>query len=115
MAKIQLQQAIYCREFVHLTERNRFSQAFVHHIDFDLYVLKRKKVVHIDYTSAKNMTATTKSEFNDQTEALDVAKAFPESIRGKTILVTGVNREGIGFTTAQAFVSSNTYLMLTQS
>lgn len=50
------------------------------------------------------MTATSHSEFDANTEALDVAKAFPESIRGKTILVTGVNRGGIGFTTAQAFV-----------
>ena len=55
------------------------------------------------------MTATTHPEFNDQTEALEVAKAFLESIRGKIVLVTGVNREGIGFTTAQAFVSSSTY------
>lgn len=50
------------------------------------------------------MTATTHSEFNEKTEALEVAKAFPDSIRGKTIIVTGVNRGGIGFTTAEAFV-----------
>lgn len=29
------------------------------------------------------MTATTHSEFNDHTEALDVAKAFAGEIRGK--------------------------------
>lgn len=52
------------------------------------------------------MTATTHAEFNANTEALEVAKAFPESIRGKTVLVTGVNLGGIGFTTAQAFVSN---------
>lgn len=51
------------------------------------------------------MTATTHPEFNDNTEALEVAKAFSEAIRGKTIIVTGVNLKGIGFTTAQAFAS----------
>ncbi len=58
------------------------------------------------------MTATTNLEFNEKTEALEVAQAFAQSIRGKTILVTGVNREGIGFTTAQAFVSSSICLMM---
>ncbi|KAI2626734.1 putative short-chain dehydrogenase [Hypoxylon sp. NC1633] len=53
------------------------------------------------------MTATTHPEFNDKTEALEVAKAFADRIRGKTILVTGVNRSGIGFTTAQAFASQS--------
>lgn len=52
------------------------------------------------------MTATSHPEYNDQTEGLEVAKAFAEGIRGKTVVVTGVNREGIGFTTAQAFVST---------
>jgi len=51
------------------------------------------------------MTVTTHSEFNAQTDALEVAKAFPEAIRGKTIIVTGVNLKGIGFSTAQAFAS----------
>ena len=50
------------------------------------------------------MTATTHPEFHADTESLEVAKAFPQSIRGKSIVVTGVNREGIGFTTSQAFV-----------
>ncbi|OAL34744.1 hypothetical protein AYO20_05939 [Fonsecaea nubica] len=53
------------------------------------------------------MTATTHPEYNKDTEALDVAKAFPEAIRGKTILITGVNRKGIGFATAQAFASQS--------
>jgi len=51
------------------------------------------------------MTSTTHAGFNDKTEGIEVAKAFAEVIRGKTILVTGVNRGGIGFTTAEAFVS----------
>ncbi|KAI1659590.1 putative short-chain dehydrogenase [Daldinia decipiens] len=51
------------------------------------------------------MTATTHPEFNDHTEALDVAKAFAGEIHGKTVLVTGVNVAGIGFTTVQAFAS----------
>lgn len=52
------------------------------------------------------MPSTTHAEFNDSTEALDVAKAFPESIRGKTVLVTGVNLKGVGFTTAEGLVST---------
>ena len=51
------------------------------------------------------MTATSHLEFNQATEALEVAKAFPEAIRGKTIIITGVNLKGIGFGTAQAFAS----------
>ncbi|ETN47025.1 uncharacterized protein HMPREF1541_01215 [Cyphellophora europaea CBS 101466] len=51
------------------------------------------------------MTATTHASFGENTEGLEVAKAFGENIRGKTILVTGVNRAGVGFTTAQAFAS----------
>ncbi|OKL63569.1 hypothetical protein UA08_01923 [Talaromyces atroroseus] len=51
------------------------------------------------------MTATSHPEFNDQTEALEVARVFADAIRGKTVLVTGVNRGGIGFATAEAFDS----------
>ncbi|KAJ5574041.1 NAD(P)-binding protein [Penicillium hispanicum] len=53
------------------------------------------------------MPATTHAEFNANTEASEVAKAFAAGIRGKTIMVTGVNRGGIGFSTAQAFASQN--------
>lgn len=47
----------------------------------------------------------THPEFNANTEGIEVAKAFADSVRGKTIIVSGVNRNGIGFTTAQALVS----------
>lgn len=47
---------------------------------------------------------TTYPNFNDQTEALEVASAFPDAIRQKTILITGVNIKGIGYATAEAFV-----------
>ena len=50
--------------------------------------------------------AATHQEFNEKTEGIEVAKAFSERVRGKTILITGVNLKGIGFTTAEAFVSS---------
>ncbi|TGJ83344.1 hypothetical protein E0Z10_g5425 [Xylaria hypoxylon] len=53
------------------------------------------------------MPATTHPEFNNNTEALEVAKAFNEGIRGKTILVTGGNPDGIGFATCQAFASQS--------
>ncbi|OBT46940.1 hypothetical protein VE00_02501 [Pseudogymnoascus sp. WSF 3629] len=50
---------------------------------------------------------TTHPEFNDQTSALEVAKAFASGITGKTILITGVNKNGIGFSTAEAFASQS--------
>ncbi|KAL1853773.1 hypothetical protein Plec18170_005165 [Paecilomyces lecythidis] len=53
------------------------------------------------------MATTTHPEFNEETEALDVAKAFSSGIRGKTVLITGVNRGGLGFSTAQAFASQS--------
>ncbi|KIW26835.1 uncharacterized protein PV07_06638 [Cladophialophora immunda] len=53
------------------------------------------------------MTVTTHAHYDERTEALEVAKAFAEAIKGKTILVTGVNRQGVGFTTAQAFASQS--------
>jgi FlaA1/EpsC-like NDP-sugar epimerase len=52
------------------------------------------------------MTATTYPELDKKTESLEVAEKFAKQIRGKTILVTGVNRGGIGFSTVKAFVSS---------
>ena len=52
------------------------------------------------------MTATTYKEFNENTEGFEVAKAFAGAIHGRTIIITGVNLHGIGFTTAEAFVSS---------
>ena len=50
------------------------------------------------------MTATTNADFDATTEANEVAAAFPEAIKGKTILITGVNVAGIGFSTAEALV-----------
>ncbi|KAL7622754.1 hypothetical protein AAE478_006432 [Parahypoxylon ruwenzoriense] len=53
------------------------------------------------------MPSTTRSEFHENTEGLEVAKAFAGAIRGKTVIVTGVNRSGIGFSTSQAFASQS--------
>ena len=50
------------------------------------------------------MPSTTHPEFNAATEGLEVAQAFHDAIRGKTVMVTGVNLKGIGFSTAQALV-----------
>ncbi|KAF5579668.1 double substrate-specificity short chain dehydrogenase reductase 2 [Fusarium pseudocircinatum] len=49
------------------------------------------------------MASTTHTEFGANTEAIEVAQAFADGIRGKTILITGVNRGGIGYATAHAF------------
>lgn len=50
------------------------------------------------------MTATTFSQFNGDTEGLEVAQAFSAQVSGKIVLVTGVNRGGIGYSTAEALV-----------
>ncbi|KAJ4859845.1 short chain dehydrogenase domain-containing protein [Trichoderma breve] len=51
--------------------------------------------------------ATSHPEFSKETEGLDVAKAFSDGIRNKTIIVTGANRNGIGFSTCHAFASQS--------
>jgi NAD(P)-dependent dehydrogenase (short-subunit alcohol dehydrogenase family) len=51
------------------------------------------------------MATTTHAEFDKQTEAFTVAAAFPESIKGRTVIITGVNKQGIGYSTAEAFAS----------
>jgi hypothetical protein len=51
------------------------------------------------------MTATTYPQFGHDTEGLEVTKAFADRVRGKTAIVTGVNRNGIGYTIAEAIVS----------
>lgn len=51
------------------------------------------------------MAFTTHPEYNADTEGLTVARDFADRIKGKTILVTGANLEGIGFSTSQAFAS----------
>ncbi|KAF5567037.1 double substrate-specificity short chain dehydrogenase reductase 2 [Fusarium napiforme] len=48
------------------------------------------------------MTSTTFSQFNGDTEGLEVAQAFSVQVSGKVVLVTGVNRGGIGYSTAEA-------------
>ncbi|KAF7542443.1 hypothetical protein G7Z17_g11568 [Cylindrodendrum hubeiense] len=53
------------------------------------------------------MTTTSHPEFNAATEALEVTKAFADRVRGKTVLVTGGNRNGIGFSTSQAIASQS--------
>lgn len=53
------------------------------------------------------MTGTTHSEFGHDTEGSTVAQAFADRIRGKTILITGVNRGGLGYSAAHALVCSS--------
>lgn len=47
----------------------------------------------------KNMTSTTHPSFKHTISGFEVAEAFHEPIRGRTILITGVNLGG--FTTAE--------------
>ncbi|KEY72402.1 hypothetical protein S7711_01070 [Stachybotrys chartarum IBT 7711] len=53
------------------------------------------------------MPGTTCSDFGEHTEGLVVAEAFADRVRGRTILVTGANTQGIGFSTAEAFASQS--------
>jgi NAD(P)-dependent dehydrogenase (short-subunit alcohol dehydrogenase family) len=54
------------------------------------------------------MTAPpSNTTFGFTTNGLDVAAAFPNSIKGRTILITGVNKKGIGYTTAESFASQS--------
>ncbi|KAK7887294.1 hypothetical protein LTR67_009714 [Exophiala xenobiotica] len=51
------------------------------------------------------MPTTSHAEYDEHTEAVTVAAAFPSAIKGRTIVITGANKLGIGFTTAQALAS----------
>ena len=51
------------------------------------------------------MTSTTNPNFTKETEASEVAAAFPQAIKDRTILITGVNKQGLGYATAEAFAS----------
>lgn len=53
------------------------------------------------------MTSTTVADFGAKTDALTVVGTFPSSIRGRTILVTGVNKLGIGYGTTMALASQS--------
>ncbi|OQV02875.1 hypothetical protein CLAIMM_07995 [Cladophialophora immunda] len=52
-------------------------------------------------------TATTHADFGSTTDGLTVAAAFPSAIKDRTILITGVNKKGIGYATAEAFASQS--------
>jgi hypothetical protein len=60
------------------------------------------------------MPATTHPEYGANTEAKEVAKGFAHLISGKTVVITGVNRKGIGFATAEAFVRNCLFTILSQ-
>ncbi|KAF2654651.1 NAD(P)-binding protein [Lophiostoma macrostomum CBS 122681] len=51
------------------------------------------------------MTSTTVPDFNGKTEASTVASTFPASVKGRTIVITGVNKLGLGYATALALAS----------
>ncbi|EXJ81521.1 hypothetical protein A1O1_07585 [Capronia coronata CBS 617.96] len=53
------------------------------------------------------MTSVTHSEFDGKTDASTVATAFASGIKDRTIVITGVNKRGIGFATAQALASQS--------
>ncbi|KAH0841143.1 hypothetical protein AYO21_11436 [Fonsecaea monophora] len=57
-------------------------------------------------------TATTHPDFGATTDGLTVAAAFSGAIKGRTILITGVNRKGIGYTTAESFASQSPRLLI---
>jgi len=57
----------------------------------------------------------THAEFGERTTGPEVAAAFADRIRGRSVLVTGVSPLGIGFTTTLAFASQNPSLLILAS
>lgn len=53
------------------------------------------------------MTSTTHADFGFATDGVTVAARFSDLIKGRTILITGVNKQGLGYTIAEAFASQN--------
>jgi NAD(P)-dependent dehydrogenase (short-subunit alcohol dehydrogenase family) len=53
------------------------------------------------------MTSTTIADFGAKTEASAVASTFSASIKGRTILITGVNKLGVGYAIVQALASQS--------
>ena len=53
------------------------------------------------------MASTSHATFDARTSATEVATAFSSSIRSRTILITGVNKLGLGYAAASAFASQN--------
>ncbi|KAK4160254.1 hypothetical protein QBC43DRAFT_359798 [Cladorrhinum sp. PSN259] len=58
---------------------------------------------------------TSHSEFGERTPGSEVAHAFADQIRGKTILITGVSPKGIGASTALNFASQSPDLLILAS
>lgn len=50
------------------------------------------------------MASVTYAEFGANTEGVEVTKAFADGVSGKTVLVTGGNKNGLGFSAAHALV-----------
>ncbi|KAF2644095.1 NAD(P)-binding protein [Massarina eburnea CBS 473.64] len=60
-------------------------------------------------------TTLTHPEWNQETGGLEVAKAFGDRIKGKTVLITGVSPESIGSSTALAIASQSPTLLILAS
>lgn len=58
---------------------------------------------------------TTHPEWNHETGGLQVASAFADQVRGKTVLITGVSPESIGSSTAVAIASQAPSLLILAS
>ncbi|OAL33731.1 hypothetical protein AYO20_07069 [Fonsecaea nubica] len=55
---------------------------------------------------------TTAPKFNSRTGAFEVARAFPDAVKHKTIIVTGVSLNGLGMSTAEALASQAPLLLI---
>lgn len=53
------------------------------------------------------MASATVADFGAYTDASDVAAAFTASVNGRTFLITGVNKLGVGYATAVALASQS--------
>ncbi|KAL9114918.1 MAG: hypothetical protein Q9227_001161 [Pyrenula ochraceoflavens] len=64
------------------------------------------------FLSTSNNMTTSKPSFSASSTGLEVAAAFPTSIKGQTILITGVAQTGIGGSTAVALASQSPALLM---
>ncbi|CAI6332852.1 unnamed protein product [Periconia digitata] len=61
------------------------------------------------------MAQLTHPEWTEKTGGLEVAQAFADNIKGKTVLITGVSPESIGFSTALSIASQSPALLILAS
>jgi NAD(P)-dependent dehydrogenase (short-subunit alcohol dehydrogenase family) len=91
-----------------LSSRSIVPSSFAHRQFYHIQIFLSVKPGLASYELFNtSMSATTVADFGAKTEASAVASTFPASIKGRTILITGVNKLGVGYAIAQALASQS--------